>query len=153
MVRAEHLNIKACPEVILPGMFYRENRTCWRLSIQIFFPVSGWRNARRTAQSCCVVSPTASDQSREAAVVFFVNLFLALLNLIPADKLDMWNALYCLLMEKFDEERTENVLSAASGIAVALFCIFCVLYFVFIGFNISLLAVCLYLIYLRMGSA
>ncbi len=92
-------------------------------------------------------------KSREAAVVFFVNLFLALLNLIPADKLDMWNALYCLLMEKFDEERTENVLSAASGIAVALFCIFCVLYFVFIGFNISLLAVCLYLIYLRLGSA
>ena len=92
-------------------------------------------------------------KSREAAVVFFVNLFLALLNLIPADKLDMWNALYCLLMEKFDEERTENVLSAVSGIAVALFCLFCLLYFVFIGFNISLLAVCLYLIYLRLSSA
>lgn len=102
----------------------------------------------------CAVGASAYAflKSYEAAVLFWVNLFLALLNLIPADSLDMWNALYCVFMEKFDEGKTQNLLAAFSAASVALFCAFCVFYFVFIGFNISLLAVCIYLIYLRIRN-
>ncbi len=103
----------------------------------------------------CIVAALAFTfyKSYEAAVLFFVNLFLALLNLMPADKLDMWNVLYCLLMRKNDEEKTQRILCIVSWISVVLFCLFCVIYFVFIGFNVSLLAVCIYLIYLKLTSA
>lgn len=87
----------------------------------------------------------------EAAVLFFVNLFLALLNLMPADKLDMWNALGAILMKSNDEERTQKILAVLSSVSVILFCAFCTFYFVFIGFNASLLAVCTYLIYLKLS--
>ncbi len=91
-------------------------------------------------------------KSYEAAVLFFVNIFLALLNLMPADKLDMWNVLFCLLMKKNDVEKTVRILSVLSGATLVLFCTFSALYFVFIGFNVSLLAVCIYLIYLKLSS-
>lgn len=102
----------------------------------------------------CAVSAAVycAFKKEEAAASFFVNLFLALLNLMPANKLDMWNALYCFLMTKNSEEKTQKLLSAFSAATVILFCAFCVLYFAFIGFNVSLLAVCIYLIYLELLS-
>ncbi len=88
---------------------------------------------------------TASSNS---AAFVFVNLFIALLNLIPAKSLDAWNALYCVLMSKFDERKTCRLLSFISAFAVTGFVIFCVCYFFVFELNISLVAVCIYLIFL-----
>lgn len=88
-------------------------------------------------------------ESSDAAVLFFVNVFIAALNLMPAKSLDAWNALCCVLMLKKSEEKANKVLSVVSTVTVALFGAFCVLYFVFFGFNASLAAVCIYLIFLE----
>lgn len=89
------------------------------------------------------------SKSFDAAALFFVNVFIAALNLMPAKSLDAWNALYCVLMPRLNEFRTLKVLSVVSGVTVGAFSVFCVLYFVFFGFNASLLAVCIYLMFLE----
>lgn len=98
------------------------------------------------AVSLCVWS---ANKNSNAAVLFFVNLFIAALNLMPAKSLDSWNALFCILMTRCEEEKTLKILSRVSFFAVALFGGFCVLYFFLFGFNVSLAAVFVYLIFLE----
>lgn len=87
--------------------------------------------------------------SRNAAVLLLVNVFIAALNLMPAKSLDAWNALNCFLMEKHDEEKTLIILARVSLCTVVLFVVFCLIYFFALGFNASLAAVCIYLIFLE----
>lgn len=79
----------------------------------------------------------------------FVNIFIASLNLIPAQMLDSWNFLRYILLVYYDEEKTLRVLEKVSNTAVLLFCAFCVFYTAFEKVNISLIAVCVYLIVLN----
>lgn len=79
-------------------------------------------------------------------IIFFINLFIALLNMLPVEVLDMGRALNSLLMMKYDEVKTEKLLSLISDITVLAFTVFCILFFYFISVNISLCAVCIYLI-------
>ncbi len=90
-----------------------------------------------------------ASKNPNASVLFFVNLFIAALNLMPAKSLDAWNALYCILMTRRDEEKTLKILSRVSLVAVVLFGGFCVCYFFLFGFNVSLAAVFIYLIFLE----
>lgn len=89
------------------------------------------------------------SKSTDAASLFFVNAFIAALNLMPAKSLDAWNALYCVLMLRKSEEETLSALSVVSALTVVAFFVFCFLYFIFFGFNASLAAVCIYLIFLE----
>jgi len=91
----------------------------------------------------------ALNKSINAEVLLLVNLFIAALNLMPAKSLDAWNALYCLLMMKKSEEKTLKILSRVSLCAVFAFASFCVVYFITFGFNVSLAAVLIYLIFLE----
>lgn len=88
-------------------------------------------------------------KNENAEALVFVNLFIAALNLMPAKSLDAWNALYCVLMMKNSEEKTLKILSVMSFAAVILFTVFCTVYFFLFGFNASLSAVCIYLIFLE----
>ena len=98
------------------------------------------------AVSLCV---SAVYKKTDAAVLFFVNFFIAALNLMPAKSLDAWNALYCVLMTRCGEEKTLKILSRVSLFAVVLFGGFCAVYFFLFGFNVSLSAVFVYLIFLE----
>lgn len=89
------------------------------------------------------------SKKEEVAMLFFINLFLALLNLMPADGLDAWNALDCLLALKYKEEKAKRVLFVLSTVTVVLFSLFCGVYFLMFGLNVSLAAVCVYLIFLK----
>lgn len=91
----------------------------------------------------------ALKKSINAEVLFFVNLFMASLNLMPAKNLDAWNALYCILMMKKSEGKTLKILFRVSFCAVLAFAVFCVVYFIAFGFNASLAAVLIYLIFLE----
>ncbi len=91
----------------------------------------------------------AASKKEEAAILFFINLFLALLNLMPADGLDAWNALDCLLTLRLGEEKAKKVLSVVSATTVLLFTLFCAVYFFRFGLNVSLAAACVYLIFLK----
>lgn len=79
----------------------------------------------------------------------FVNIFIASLNLIPAQMLDSWNFLRYILLVYYDEEKTLRVLEKVSNTAVLLFCAFSVFYIAFEKVNLSLIAVCVYLIVLN----
>lgn len=79
----------------------------------------------------------------------FVNIFIASLNLIPAQMLDSWNFLRYILLVYYDEEKTLRILEKVSNTAVVLLCAFCVYYTAFEKINFSLIAVCVYLIVLN----
>lgn len=96
---------------------------------------------------CCFLS-----ESPDAAALFFVNVFIAALNLMPAKSLDAWNALYCAFMLGMSEQKALKALSVISAVTVIAFCAFCVVYFIFFGFNASLTAVCIYLIFLELRN-
>ena len=83
-------------------------------------------------------------------VIFFINVFIAALNMLPVFPLDFSRALLALMMSRLDEAKAEKTVFLISDIAAVVFTAFCVLYFIFISLNISLAAVCVYLILLNL---
>ncbi len=79
--------------------------------------------------------------------IFFavVNGFVALINMIPVKILDFGRCLYCLLSQRYDEATGEKIMDVVSELFAAATVIFCVIYCISIGINISLIAVTLYL--------
>lgn len=82
--------------------------------------------------------------------LFFINGFIALLNMLPVWPLDFSRALLAATMSRFDENKAERILFVVSDITTVLFTAFCVFYYIFISLNISLGAVCIYLILLNL---
>ncbi|MGN1442454.1 MAG: hypothetical protein ACI4XE_01290, partial [Acutalibacteraceae bacterium] len=72
-------------------------------------------------------------------------IFIAGLNMIPVGILDAGQFLRYILLERLDEEETENKLNLISDFSVLVFACFCVCYTVFVKLNASLICVCLYL--------
>lgn len=84
--------------------------------------------------------------SQFAAICIFVNIFIALLNLMPVGMLDSGRFLRYILLMRVDEDKTECWLTRISNITVICFTVICVCYTVAFGLNISLVAVAVYLI-------
>lgn len=79
------------------------------------------------------------------SVGFAVNILIGGLNMMPVGILDSGQFLRYILLERFDEEKTEKMLNVISDFSVLLFAFFCVAYTVLVGLNASLICVCLYL--------
>ncbi len=86
------------------------------------------------------------SKSETAILGIFVNLFIASLNLMPVGVLDLGNFLRYILLVKYDEEKTAKVLSSVSDVSVCLFCAFTIFFTLIFSVNVSLIAVCVYLI-------
>lgn len=91
-----------------------------------------------------------ANGSQTAFIAVFVNLFIAGLNLMPVGVLDAGNFLRYILLVKYDEEKTAKVLSVISDAAVCIFCVFCIFFTLFVSVNVSLIAVCVYLIMINL---
>ena len=74
-----------------------------------------------------------------------VNIFIALFNMIPVDTLDIGRVLRYTLLCYADEEKTQRILCSVSVISVNLLAFGCIAYSILLGFNISLIAVTVYL--------
>ncbi|MGN1194439.1 MAG: hypothetical protein ACI4SB_03055 [Acutalibacteraceae bacterium] len=84
-----------------------------------------------------------------------VNILIGGLNMMPVGILDAGQFLRYILLERFDEDKTEKALEIVSDFTVLIFAFFCVGYTVFVGLNASLICVCLYLLAVkqfRLGS-
>lgn len=75
-----------------------------------------------------------------------VNVFIALFNLIPVRQLDAGRCLECIFSAFFDEEKGERWLNIISAGSVLFVTACCVIYNIFVSFNISFIAVTVYLI-------
>ncbi|MCM1365351.1 MAG: hypothetical protein NC122_07330 [Faecalibacterium sp.] len=85
--------------------------------------------------------------SQTAFITAFVNIFIASLNLMPVGMLDAGRFLRYILLMRIEEQKTERLISRISDITVICFTAFCIVYTVILGFNISLTAVAVYLIF------
>ena len=74
-----------------------------------------------------------------------VNIIIALFNMIPVDTLDMGRVLRYTLLVMIDEGRCERILNIISLLSVNLIACICLLYSLFVGFNLSLIIVTIYL--------
>ena len=74
-----------------------------------------------------------------------VNIIIALFNMIPVEVLDMGRVIRYNLLIFMEENRCERILRIISAVFVNLLAILCICYSIFIGINISLIAVTLYL--------
>ena len=79
------------------------------------------------------------------AVGAAVNFLIGGLNMMPVGILDAGQFLRYILLERFDEDKTEHMLSIISDFAVLFFAFFCVGYTVLVKLNASLICVSLYL--------
>lgn len=75
-----------------------------------------------------------------------VNVFIALFNLIPVRQLDAGRCLECIFTAFFDEEEGGRWLNIISAVSVLFVTACCVIYNIFVSFNISFIAVTVYLI-------
>lgn len=75
-----------------------------------------------------------------------VNAFIAAFNMVPVSLLDFGNCLFCIISHKASTDKAEKTLSVVSQITVIILTLFCVAYNIFIGFNISFIAVTVYII-------
>lgn len=73
------------------------------------------------------------------------NILIGGLNMMPVGILDAGQFLRYILLDRFDEEKTEKLLNIVSDFTVLLFAFFCVGYTVLVRLNASLICVCLYL--------
>lgn len=89
------------------------------------------------------------NESQTAFFGVFVNLFIAALNCMPVSVLDSGNFLRYILLVHFDEEKVAAVMHKVSDITTVLFTLFCVWFTLCVSLNISLIAVCVYLIVLN----
>lgn len=76
----------------------------------------------------------------------FVNIFIALINMIPVGMLDFARAVGSCLLMKYDIKRSQKISDALSVCSLVFFILFSVFYNVFIKVNISLIAVTAYLL-------
>ncbi len=95
----------------------------------------------------CFLSRLLSEAVLKDELVLFaaVNLLVALFNSLPSFFLDMGRALNFLFLAFTEEERVNRIMSLISAVTSLVLTFFFVLYTIFVGFNISLLAVTLYL--------
>ncbi len=84
--------------------------------------------------------------SKEALMLFAaVNLLVALFNSLPSFFLDMGRAVGFLLLTVFSQERTEKITACISVFTALMLDTALIVYTAFIGFNVSLFAVTVYL--------
>ncbi len=88
-------------------------------------------------------------QRQQWLLLFWVNLLLPALNLLPVQSLDLWTALSAVCAARLDDLRAQAVLKRISNITTIAFVVFTIAYFIFISQNFSLAAVCVYLILLN----
>ena len=88
--------------------------------------------------------------AKTAQILFFANAALAMLNLLPVYPLDCFRALHAALEPRLSPERLNRLLRGVSLVTVAAFAAFCVFFQLKIGRNVSLLAVCVYLLLLNL---
>ena len=74
-----------------------------------------------------------------------VNIIIALFNMIPLDTLDIGRVLRYTLLCSIDENKCDRILSIISAVFVNLLAIVCLTVNIFIGFNLSLNIVTVYL--------
>ena len=79
----------------------------------------------------------------EAALI---NIFIALINMMPVGMLDFSRALSCFLYMKCEIKKAQKISEIISAIFLAVFVSFCVLYCFFVKVNLSLVAVTVYLV-------
>lgn len=84
------------------------------------------------------------------AVGLAVNLLIGGLNIMPVGILDAGQFLRYILLERFDEDKTEKTLNLISDFTVLIFAFFCVGYTVLVRLNASLICVCLYLMVINL---
>lgn len=80
------------------------------------------------------------------AQLFAVNVFIAAFNMLPVRLLDCGRFLECILGAAFSFEKSEKLMSVISLATVVFIVILCLLYNIFVSFNISFIAVCVYII-------
>lgn len=88
-------------------------------------------------------------ESKTAFILLWVNIFIALLNSIPVCVLDLGRFLRYILLVRYDEEKVNRITDKVSDVSVVSVVAITVLYTVFIGVNLSLFAVSLYLLILN----
>lgn len=86
------------------------------------------------------------EKSEWSLRLFAVNVFIALFNLITVRQLDAGRCLECIFSAFFDEEKGEHWLDIISAVSVLFVVVCCVIYNIFVSFNISFIAVTVYLI-------
>lgn len=77
---------------------------------------------------------------------FGVNLFIAAFNLIPVRQLDAGRFAECIVRSIADDSASEKIIQCITFITVSLIFTVCLFYTTYFGFNISLIAVTVYLI-------
>ncbi len=82
---------------------------------------------------------------KDALVISVINGFIALFNMIPIETLDFGKALSFALLMKKDEETAARLTEKISLVFTVIFLISTILYTAFVGFNVSLIAVSVYL--------
>ena len=86
----------------------------------------------------------------ETAFIFmFVNIFIGVLNSIPVSVLDLGRFLRYILLVRYDEEKVSCTVDRVSLVSVITVTVLTVLYTVFLGVNLSLIAVSIYLLILN----
>lgn len=80
--------------------------------------------------------------------LFAVNAFIAAFNMLPVRILDCGRCLECICGALLSAEKGELALNIASALTTAVIALACVLYNIFVNFNISFIAVCVYIIFI-----
>lgn len=80
--------------------------------------------------------------------LFGVNAFVALFNLLPVRQLDAGRFAECILKSAVDDCISERVMSVLTVITVLILSVGCIIYNIYIGLNVSLIAVTAYLIFI-----
>ena len=81
-----------------------------------------------------------------AVQIAFINIFIALVNMIPVGMLDFAGALRCILYMKYDVKKAQGISDGVSLAFLVVFVILSIIYCVFIKVNLSLVAVTVYLV-------
>ena len=77
--------------------------------------------------------------------LFYINVLLAVFNLLPAGKTDGWNILYNVLIQFIDEKKTETVLKIIGTVFLTVIYFFGILIYFSSGYNFTLLAAAVYI--------
>ncbi len=96
--------------------------------------------------SLCGVFIYIAFNSLFGAKLFAVNFLIAAFNMLPVRLLDCGRCLECIFGAMLSLEKSERLLTVISYVTVAVITLLCVIYNIFVGFNISFIAVCLYII-------
>lgn len=75
-----------------------------------------------------------------------VNCFIAFFNMLPVSALDFGRCLEIILSQRLSPYKAERLLRVISVCTSVILVVLCILYSIFIGFNISLVAVTVYII-------